>query len=83
MGISDALLNLTGSFLESRLQRVILNGQTSEWSTVKTGVPQGFILGPLFILITYQLVPYPLLNCLQMIHHYSPLFMMLRQQHIN
>ena len=32
MGISDALLDLIGSFLENRFQRVVLNGQTSEWS---------------------------------------------------
>ena len=51
MGISDALLDLIGSFLENRFQRVVLNGQTSEWLPVKAGVPQGSILGSLFFLI--------------------------------
>ena len=50
MGISDALLDLIGSFLENRFQRVVLNGQTSEWLPIKAGVPQGSILGPLFFL---------------------------------
>ena len=40
-GISSASLDLTGSFLENRFQRVVLNGQTSEWLPVKADVPQG------------------------------------------
>ena len=51
MGISDTLLELIKSFLTNRFQRVVLNGQTSEWLSVKAGVPQGLILGPLFFLI--------------------------------
>ena len=39
------------SFLSNRLQRVLLNDQTSEWLPVKASVPQGSILGPLFFLI--------------------------------
>ena len=50
MGICDALLNLIGSFLESRFQRDVLSGQTSEWLPVRAGVPQGPILGPFFFL---------------------------------
>ena len=34
MGISDALLDLIGSVLENNFQRVVLNGQTSEWLPV-------------------------------------------------
>ena len=48
MGICDALLDLIGSFLENRFQRVVLNGQTLEWLPVRVGVPQGSILEPLF-----------------------------------
>ena len=34
MGISDALLDLIGSFLDNNFHRVVLNGQTSEWLPV-------------------------------------------------
>ena len=40
-GISDSLLRLFNSFLSERLQRVVLNGQASEWWKVLAVVPQG------------------------------------------
>ena len=50
-GVSGDLMNLIIDFLEARKQRIILNGQYSSWESVKTGVPQRSILGPLFFLI--------------------------------
>ena len=54
VGVSDSLLNLIESFLSNRFQRVLLNGQTSEWLPVKAGVPQGSILGSFFFLIYFN-----------------------------
>ena len=44
-------LKFITSFLESKLQSVVLNGQTSSWETVLAGAPQSSALGPLFFLI--------------------------------
>ena len=50
-GISGNLLNLFCHFLSNRKQRVLLNGQVSDWSDLRAGVLQGSILGPLLFLI--------------------------------
>ena len=51
MGICDALLDLTGTFWESRFQRVALNVQASELLPVQAGVPQESISGSIFFLV--------------------------------
>ena len=50
-GVSGNLFQLIASFLNGKFQRVLLNGQTSDWETIQAGVPQGSILGPLFFFI--------------------------------
>ena len=48
LGISGSPLKLIQNYLDNMFQRVLLNGQTSEWKPLKAGVPQGSIFGPLF-----------------------------------
>ena len=50
-GISGNLLNIFEDFLRNRKQRVVLNGQTSNWENIHAGVSQGSILGPLLFLV--------------------------------
>ena len=50
-GIEGQLLQLFKSYLSNRKQRVVINGFESEWALIEAGVPQGSVLGPLFLLI--------------------------------
>ena len=50
MWVTGDLLSTLIDFLKERKQRVVLNGQHSRWSNVSAGVPQGSILGPLFLI---------------------------------
>ena len=47
LGISGNLLKWIEDFLTDSQQRVLINGISSEWSEVSSGVPQGSVLGPL------------------------------------
>ena len=51
MGCYDELLNWFSSYLSNRRQRVVINGQASEWTHVLVGVSQGSILELLLFLI--------------------------------
>ena len=50
-GIRGNILDWVTQWLTSRTQRVVVDGEVSEHVHVKSGVPQGTVLGPLMFLI--------------------------------
>ena len=51
LGIAENVYKWIEDWLRDREQRVVLLGCNSEWIRVKSGVPEGSVLGPLWFLI--------------------------------
>lgn len=61
-GIQGKVLGWLDNFLRNRRQKVVVNGQESQWENVISGVPQGSVIGPTLFILFINDMP-EVVNC--------------------
>ena len=74
LGIEGKVLAWLDAFLSNRRQCVIVNGSTSGWSDVISGVPQGSVIGPVLFIIFINDMPNHINNFISLFADDAKLF---------
>lgn len=63
IGLNDGAVLFFNNYLNDRKQRVVLNGESSDFINITKGVPQGSVLGPILFSIYTASIPSYLRHC--------------------
>ena len=67
------------NFLSNRVQRVLVNGCSSDWVGVQSGVPQGSVLGPLLFILYVNDIPDLILSNMRMFADDTKIYFSIQQ----
>ena len=77
-GVGGRVLGWIKDFLTERRQRVCVNGATSSWNSVLSGIPQGSVLGPVLFICFVNDMPEAVENFIRMFADDTKIFAAVR-----
>lgn len=78
-GITGATLAWIKDFLTGREQKVSINGKSSRWHAVTSGIPQGSVLGPLCFVVYINDVPEVILSLILLFADDTKIYRVIRE----
>ena len=81
-GLRGKILKMLIDFLSDRGQRVVLNGQCSNWDKISAGVPQGSVIGTLFFLIYINDITHNIACNIKLLADDTSLFSIVRDENV-